>query len=199
MPVLALFLLPLTPLLEICRVGMAELVSYLIAIRFIDVGAQGQVAGATQGIFDPLRVDRPELVDKAKIDVVLKSRLACTMVLVRIERLHDVLLASLTVLGRRGQITQVDEEVLRPVFPILFRCRPVRVPVDPVADVLGKPLMELVEVLGDDEPVVPNISPVSDCERIGFAVFNRNICEIDRLICDCCGIALHGDSLSKGI
>jgi len=41
----------------------------------------------------------------------------------------------------------MDQQVLRPVLDIFLRCRPVYVPVDPVADVLGKPLMELVEVL----------------------------------------------------
>jgi hypothetical protein len=84
---------------------MAELVSYLIAISFIDVGGQGQVAGATQGIFHPFRVDRPKFVSEAQVDVVKEPSVVRSVVLVRIERLHDVLLASMTVLGRRGQET----------------------------------------------------------------------------------------------
>jgi hypothetical protein len=88
----------------------------------------------------------------------------------------------------------VNEKVLRPVLDIFPRGRPVYVPVDPVADVLGKPLVELVEVLRDDEPIVPNISPVNNREWAGLPVFNRNICEIDRLIFNCIGIALHGDT-----
>jgi hypothetical protein len=44
---------------------MAELVSDLIAIRFLPMAAQGQVAGSTQRIFHPFRVDRPELVREA--------------------------------------------------------------------------------------------------------------------------------------
>ena len=76
----------------------------------------------------------------------------------------------------------MDEKVLRPVLHILLRCRPVRVPVDPVADVLGKPFVEFVEVLRHDEPVVPDVPPVNNRERIGLSVFNRKIGEIDRLI-----------------
>jgi hypothetical protein len=164
---------------------MAELVPDLIAIRFVEMGAQGQVAGTTQGIFHPFRIDRPKFVPEAEVNVVLKPGLVRPVVLVRIERLHDVFLASLTVLGRRGQEAQVNEKVLRPVFQVLFRCRPVRVPVDPVADVLGKPLVEFVEVLRDDEFIVSDVSPVSDCERVGLSGFNINICEIDSLIFNC--------------
>jgi hypothetical protein len=40
-PVLALFLLTLTPCPEMRRVRMAELISDLIAIRFIPMGGQG--------------------------------------------------------------------------------------------------------------------------------------------------------------
>jgi hypothetical protein len=84
---------------------MAELVSDLIAIRFLPMSAQGQVAGATQRVFQPFRVDRPKFVSEAQVDVVEEPSAVRSVVLVRIERLHDVLLASLTVLGRRGQET----------------------------------------------------------------------------------------------
>jgi hypothetical protein len=40
-PILALFLLPLTPFSEMRRVRMAELISDLIAIRFAPMAAQG--------------------------------------------------------------------------------------------------------------------------------------------------------------
>ena len=52
--------------------------------------------------------------------------------------------------------------------------------------------MEFVEVLWHDEPVVPDVVPVNNRERIGFRVFNRKIGEIDRLILNWDGIALHG-------
>jgi hypothetical protein len=84
---------------------MAELVADLIAIRFVEMGAQGQVAGTTQGVFHPFRVDRPKFVSETKVDVVEEPGTIRSVVLVRIERLNDVLLASLTVLRRRGQET----------------------------------------------------------------------------------------------
>jgi hypothetical protein len=87
----------------------------------------------------------------------------------------------------------VNEKVLSPVFQILRLGRPIRVLSDPLADVLGKPLVELIEVPWNDEPVVPYVVPVNDCERLGSPVFNRKIGEIDRLILNCGGIALHGD------
>ena len=136
---------------------MAELIPDLIAIRFLPMGGQGQVAGSAQRILHPFRVDRPEFVSEAQVDVVEEPGAVRPVVLVRIERLHDVLFASLPVLGDRGQVSQVDEQVLRPVLHILLRGGPIHVPVDPVADVLGKPLVEFVEVLRDDEPVVPDV------------------------------------------
>jgi len=116
------------------------------------------------------------------------------VVLARIERLHDVLFASLPVLGGRGQVPQVDQQVLCPVLHVLSRCRPVHAPADPVADVLGKSLMEFVEVLWHDEPVVPDVASVNNSERVEHAVFHRNTCKIDRLVIDFDGIALHGET-----
>jgi nucleoid DNA-binding protein len=173
---------------------MAELVPDLIAIRFVEMSGQGQVAGTTQGILLPFRADRPIFVSEAQVDVVLEPSLVRPVVLVRIECLHDVLFASLTVLGCRRQVIQVDEKVLRPVLPVLLWHRPVRVPVDPVADVLGKPFVEFVEVLWHDEPIVPDVVPVCNRERIGLPVFTRKIGRINSLIFDCGGIALHGDT-----
>ncbi|MGA8152714.1 MAG: hypothetical protein WB952_17315 [Terriglobales bacterium] len=177
---------------------MAELIADLMAIRFLEMGGQGQVAGAADWVLHPFRTDRPEFVSEAKVDVVEEPGTARTIVLVGVKCLHDVLLASLTVLGDRGQVPQVDQEVLRPVFPVLPWHRPVHVPVNPVADVFGKPLVKLVTVLWHNEPVVPDMVPVNKRERVRFPVFNRNSYEIDGLILDCDGIALHGYFLSKG-
>jgi nucleoid DNA-binding protein len=63
---------------------------------------------------------------------------------------------------------------------------------DPVADVFGKSLVELIEVLRDDEPVVPDVVPVNNGERVRFPVFNRRIGETNTLILNWDGIALHG-------
>ena len=41
---------------------------------------------------------------------------------------------------------------------------------------------------------MPDVPPVSNCERVGLPVFNRNICEIDTLIFNCGGIAQHVDT-----
>jgi len=53
--------------------------------------------------------------------------------------------------------------------------------------------VELIEVPRNDEPVVTDAPTISDREGIGLArlVFNRKIGEIDWLIFDCGGIALH--------
>jgi hypothetical protein len=67
---------------------------------------------------------------------------------------------------------------------------------DPVWDVVGEPLVELVEVLRDDESVVPDISAISDREGVRFVgpISNRKIGKLERLIVETCGIALHGDT-----
>ncbi len=80
---------------------MAELVSDPIAIRFFPMRGQGQVAGAAQRVLHPLRADRPKFVSEAKVDVVEEPGGARPVMLVRVERLHDVLLARLAVLGNR--------------------------------------------------------------------------------------------------
>jgi nucleoid DNA-binding protein len=67
---------------------------------------------------------------------------------------------------------------------------------DPVADVVGEPLVELVKVLWNHEPVVSNVPTVSDREGIDSVrlIFHRNSYKIDGLIPICFGIALHGDT-----
>jgi hypothetical protein len=46
-------------------------------------------------------------------------------------------------------------------------------PFDPSADVFGKPFVELVKVFWHHEPVVPDVSPINNCERVGLSVFHR--------------------------
>src|SRR5271154_7646007 len=46
-------LLTLAPSPHVCRVRMAELIPDLIAIRFLPVGGQGQVAGSAQRVLHP--------------------------------------------------------------------------------------------------------------------------------------------------
>jgi nucleoid DNA-binding protein len=69
------------------------------------------------------------------------------------------------------------------------------VPVDPVADVVRELLVELREVSRYNEPVVSDVAPISDCEWVGLVrlIFHRKVGEIDGLICDSGGIALHGE------
>jgi nucleoid DNA-binding protein len=66
---------------------------------------------------------------------------------------------------------------------------------DPIADVIGESLVELLEVSGDDEPVVSDIATIPDREGIGLArlLFNRKIGKINGLIFNFYSIALHGD------
>jgi nucleoid DNA-binding protein len=139
-------------------------------------------------------VHRPEPVSEAQVDVVEEPGAVRSVVPVRIERLHDVLFASLPVLGGRGQVTQVNEKVLSPVFQIFRLGKPICVLSDPVTDVLGKSLVEFVKVLRNDEPVVSDVASVNNSERVGRAVFHRNTCKIDRLVIDFDGIALHGET-----
>jgi hypothetical protein len=141
-------------------------------------------------------VDGSELVRETQVNVIQKPRLVGTVVLGRVERLYDVLLASVPMLGCRRQVFHVDHEVLRPVLQILLRDKPVGVFSDPVWDVVGKPSLELVEVLRDDESVVPDVSAISDREGVGFVgpISKRQIGKIERLIVETCGIALHGDT-----
>jgi nucleoid DNA-binding protein len=54
--------------------------------------------------------------------------------------------------------------------------------------------VEFVEVLWHDEPVVSDVAPVNNRERVGFSVFHRKTGEINRLVLNWEGIALHGDT-----
>jgi nucleoid DNA-binding protein len=60
-------------------------------------------------------------------------------------------------------------------------------------------LFELIQVFRDDEAVVPDIPTILDREGIGLVrfLFNREIDEIEGLIFNRCGIALHGDTLFR--
>jgi nucleoid DNA-binding protein len=87
----------------------------------------------------------------------------------------------------------MDQQVLRPVLQIFGPGEAIRVLPDPFSDVLGKPLVELVEVLRNDESVMPDVVPINNSERVGRPVFHRNTCEIHGLILNCSAIAPHGD------
>jgi nucleoid DNA-binding protein len=72
---------------------------------------------------------------------------------------------------------------------------------DPLADVIGKSAIELVEVLRNHKPIVPNITTISDFEGITVVrpLFHRNI---GRFACpniDSDSIGLHGVSPRKGM
>ena len=49
---------------------------------------------------------------------------------------------------------QLDEQVLRPVLQVFLLGGRIRVPPHPISDVLRKPLVELIEVFRNNEPVV---------------------------------------------
>src|ERR1700722_538264 len=67
-------------------------------------------------------------------------------------------------------------------------------PFEPVTDVFGKPCVELVKVLRHHEPIVPDVLPVNNRERVRPSVFNRKTDKIYIPIPNCGGIALHGDT-----
>ena len=138
---------------------------------------QRQVTRVAHGVLSAFGVYGSELVREAQVNVVQKPRLVRTMVLGRVEGLHDVLFASLPVLGCSRQIFHVDYEVLRPVLQILLQGKPVGVPLHPVWDVVWKPLVELVEILRDHESVVPDVAAIDQRERVSFVrlFFNRQI------------------------
>lgn len=98
----------------------------------------------------------------------------------------------LSVLRIRWKAVQVDQQVLCPVLNVLLRRRPVHVSADPVAHVLWEALVEFIEISWHDEPVVPDVSPVNNCDWVGRPVFNRKTGEIYVLIPEYLGIALHG-------
>src|SRR5882762_11363233 len=113
----------------------------------------------------------------------------------RVERLHDVVPASLPVFGRFWQVLQVDQQVLRPILYVLLGCRPVRMLADPFADVIGKPLVELLEISWDDKSVASDVAAISDRKGIGLVglLFNKQIGKFFNFH----SIALHGDTLLR--
>jgi hypothetical protein len=70
-------------------------------------------------IFHTLRVWAPEFIREAQVDVVQEPTQVRAIVLGRVEGLNDVLLASFSILGRGRQVSQVNQQVLRPVFQVL--------------------------------------------------------------------------------
>src|SRR5271167_71697 len=67
-------------------------------------------------------------------------------------------------------------------------------PFEPVTDAFGKPFVELVKVLRHHEPIVSDVMPVNNGERVGLLVFHRKTGKVYILIPNCGGIALHGDT-----
>jgi hypothetical protein len=100
---------------------VTELIICLIAIRVLPSCGQGQVAVAAQRILQPSRAHGTELVSETKVNVVEEASGIRAVVLDGVERFHDVLLASLTVLRIRGQVSQVDQKIVRPVLDVFVR------------------------------------------------------------------------------
>ncbi len=65
---------------------------------------------------------------------------------------------------------------------------------DPLVNEVREPLVEFIEVLRNDESIVPDKPPVSDRERVSVSVFNRKIDKSDRLVFSDCSIAQHRDT-----
>jgi nucleoid DNA-binding protein len=91
----------------------------------------------------------------------------------------------------------MDKQVLRPVLYIFLRCRHGSVLANPSVNVIGKPLVELREVLRDDKPVASNVATILDRERIRSArpLFHRKTGEITGMTFDFDSIARHGNTL----
>ena len=79
---------------------------------------------------------------------------------------------------------QVDQEVLCPILQVFFLGGRVRVPPDPISDVLWEPLVELIEIFPDHESVVTDLLSTPDREGVGPLNLHRKIGEIHRFIFD---------------
>jgi nucleoid DNA-binding protein len=92
---------------------------------------------------------------------------------------------------------KVDQQVLRPVLYIFLRCQRGSVLADPSVNVIGKPLVELREVLRDDKPVAPHRPTIFDREGIRLVrpLFHRKTGEINGMTFDLDSIARHGNTL----
>jgi hypothetical protein len=116
-------------------------------------------------------------IGEAEIDVVPEPGFVRIVVSQRVERCHDVLPASIAVLGCFRQPGKVDQQVLRPILNTFPRCRRACMLADPPVNVIGKPLVELSEVSRDDESIMTDVMSIPDRERIGRTAFfaHRNI------------------------
>jgi nucleoid DNA-binding protein len=65
---------------------------------------------------------------------------------------------------------------------------------DPVPHVLWEALVKFIEIFRDDEPVVPDVSPVNNGDWVGLTIVNRKTGKTYSLIPNCGGIALHRDT-----
>ena len=81
---------------------MAELVVSLILIRILPNGSQRKVAGAADWILQPLGAHATEFISETEVYVVKEAGSTRPVVLNRIEGLHDVLVASLSMLRNCG-------------------------------------------------------------------------------------------------
>lgn len=154
-----------------------------------------KIPGAVQGVLGALGVHGPELIREAEVDIVPESGFVCPVVPQRVKRRHDVLLASLTVLRGSRQRRQVHQQVLGPVLQVLRGCRRATMLANPLADVIGKPLEEFLEVFRDDKPVASHVAAIPDCESVApvALLFHRRAGEINNPVSGFDGIALHGE------
>ena len=149
-----------------------------------------ECSGAAQVILHALGKHGSELIREAEIDVITEPGFVRSVVLHRVERCHDVLLASLAVFGRQREAGKMDQQVLCPAFSVLLRRRPVHVSVDPVAHVLREALVKFIEISWYDEPVVSDVSPVNNGDWVERPVFHRKTEKTNGLVFDFRSIAL---------
>ena len=88
--------------------NMAVLVAHLTPAFCVPLNGQRQVTRAAQRIFHTGRIHGSEFIGEAEVDVVLEPSLTGPIVPCGVERLHNVLHASLPILGSGWQAFQVD-------------------------------------------------------------------------------------------
>src|ERR1700691_756074 len=82
---------------------MAVLFIYRTPVFSINVPGQRQITRAAQRIFHTGRIHSPEFIGEAEVDVVLEPSLTGPIMSCGVERLHDLFLASLPILGSEWQ------------------------------------------------------------------------------------------------
>ena len=104
--------------LQVNRVRVAKLIIHSTWVVPFPLRIERHISGARQCILHALRAKSPELVREAQVEVVLKPGLVCPEMLHWVEGLNHVFFAITPVLGIERQISQVDQQVLRPVLNI---------------------------------------------------------------------------------